>query len=215
MLLVSLFMACGNDMGKFEGPRCEEEEFAVESSEETLLGFTPQDAADQMPLSNTVGLEWEDGTVDCLHYSLQLDPDSGRDVESTYVPASGIGAVPAIDLECNDYVALDGTLSVSTPDGEISEEIAITMIYNIDVESGEATGSFYDELPVLSGSFQAENADASSKYFISGSIVSGQFSGSLIMQTSGEDGDIAWAENAFLADWGHVDAPQECLDDNE
>ena len=61
-------------MGKFEGPRCEEEEFAVESSEETLLGFTPQDAADQMPLSNTVGLEWEDGTVDCLHYSLQLIP---------------------------------------------------------------------------------------------------------------------------------------------
>ena len=135
--------------------------------------------------------------MDCLHYSLQLDPNSGRDVESTYVPASGIGAVPAIDLECNDYVALDGTLSVSTPDGEISEEIAITMTYNIDVESGEATGSFYEELPVLSGSFQAENADSSSKYFISGSIVSGQFSGSLIMQTSGEDGDIAWAENAF------------------
>ena len=53
MLLVSLFMVygCGNDMGKFEGPRCEEEEFAVESGEETLLGFTPQDAADQMPLS--------------------------------------------------------------------------------------------------------------------------------------------------------------------
>ena len=40
--------------GSLKGPRCEEEEFAVESSEETLLGFTPQDAADQMPLSNTV-----------------------------------------------------------------------------------------------------------------------------------------------------------------
>ena len=35
------------------------------------------------------------------------------------------------------------------------------------------------------------------------------------MQTSGEDGDIAWAENAFLADWGHVDAPEECSDGNE
>ena len=74
--------------------------------------------------------------MDCLHYSLQLDLDSGRDVESTYVPASGNGPVPAIDLECNDYVTLDGTLSVSTSDGEISEEIAITMTYNIDVESG-------------------------------------------------------------------------------
>ena len=215
MLLVSLFMACGNDMGYVEGPRCEEEEFAVEAGQETLLGFTPQDAADQMPLSNTVGLEWEDGRVDCLHYSLQLDPNSARDVESTYVPPDGDGPVPMIDIQCTDYVAIDGTLTFSTPDGAISEEIAITMSYQVDEASGEAIGSVYEELPVLSGSFQAENADSSSKYFISGSIASGQFSGSLIMQTSGEDGDVAWAENAFLADWGHVDAPQECLENNE
>ena len=168
-----------------------------------------------MPLSNTVGLEWENGTVDCLQYSLQLNPDSGRDVESTYVPPEGNGPVPAIDIQCTDHVAIDGTLSISTPNGEISEEIAITMTYNVDVDSGEATGSFYDELPGLSGTFQPSNADASSKYFISGSIASGQFSGSLIMQTSGEDGDMAWAENEFLADWGHVDASGECLEDNE
>ena len=215
MLIVSLFMACGNDMGYVEGPRCEDEEFAVEASAETLLGFTPQEAADQMPLSDTAGLEWEDGMVDCLQYSLQLDPDSGRDVESTYVPPEGDGPVPMIDIQCTDYVAIDGTLTFSTPDGAISEEVAITMSYQIDEDSGEATGSFYEELPVLSGSFQPSNADSSSKYFISGSIANGQFSGSLIMQTSGENGDVAWAENAFLADWGHVDAPGECLDGNE
>ena len=215
MLLVSLLMACGNGMGKFEGARCEEEEFAVEANEETSFGFTPQSAADDMPLSSTVGLEWEDGTVDCLHYSLQLDPDSGRDVESTYVPASGIGASPAIDLECNDYVAINGTLSVSTPNEGISEEIAITMTYGIDIESGEVVGSFYEELPGLSGSFQPSNADSDSKYFISGSITDGQFSGSLTMQNLGGDGDIVLGTNSFLADWGHVDAPQECLENNE
>lgn len=215
MFLVSLLMACGNDMGYVEGPGCEEEGIAVAANEETSLGFTPQVAADEMPLSNTVGLEWEDGTVDCLHYSLQLDPDSGRDVESTYVPPQGNGPVPSIHIECNDYVVIDGTLSVGTPDGEINEEIGITMAYRIDEESGEATGSFNQEIAGLSGSFQPSNADASSKYFISGSIASGQFLGSLIMQTSGEDGEIAWAERSFLADWGHVDAPQECLENNE
>ena len=93
MLIVSLLMACGNDMGYVEGPGCEEEEIAVAANEETSLGFTPQAAADETPLSNTVGLEWEDGTVDCLHYSLQLDPDSGRDVESTYVPPQGLSLI--------------------------------------------------------------------------------------------------------------------------
>ena len=215
MLIVSLFMACGNDMGYVEGPRCEEEEFAVEASEETLLGFTPQDAADQIPLSNTVGLEWEDGSVDCLQYSLQLDPNSGRDVESTHVPPEGNGPVPAIDIQCTDYVAIDGTITLSTFDGAISEAIAITMSYQIDEDSGEATGSFHEELSALSGTFQPSNADSSSKFFISGSIVNGSFQGSLIMQTSGEDGNMAWAENTFLADWGHVEVAEECQEGNE
>ena len=208
-------MACGNDMGYVQGPSCDEEETSVAANEETLLGFTPQEAADQMPLSNTVGLEWEDGTIDCLHYSLQLDPDSGRNVDSIYVEPQGLGAVPAIDIQCTDYVAIDGTLSIGTPNGEINEEITITMVYQMDEESGEANGGFDEEVAALSGSFQPSDADSSSRYFIRGSIVHGQLNGSLTMQTTGENGEMAWAENSFLADWGHVDVPQECMEDNE
>ena len=215
MLIVSLLMACGNDMGYVQGHSCDEEETAVAANEETLLGFTPQDAADQMPLSNTVGLVWEEGAIDCLHYSLQLDPDSARNVDSIYVDPQGLGAVPAIDIQCNDFVAIDGTLSMGTPNGEINEEIPITMVYQMDEESGETNGNFYEEVTTLSGSFQPSDADSSSRYFISGSIVNGHLNGSLTMQTYGEDAEMAWAENSFLADWGHVDAPQECLEENE
>ena len=150
MLIALLLMACGNDMGFVQVPGCVEEESSVAANEETFLGFTPEEAANEMPLSNTVGLEWEDGTIDCLHYSLQLDPDSGRDVDSTYAELDSEGSVATIYIECTDFVAIDGTLSMSTPDGEINEEIAIKMVYQMDGNSGDFDGNFINSKRVAS-----------------------------------------------------------------
>ena len=214
-ILPLLVAACGNDMGYVQVPGCLEESSPVNFDEPTSLGFTPQEASEQMPLSNTVGLQWEDGTMDCLHYSLQLDPTSGRNIDSSPDEVDPDGAVATIFIECNDYVAIDGMLSIGTADGQINEEISITLVYEMDSESGESTSSFQVEVDSLNGSFQPENSDPSSEYQFYGSIVDGQLQGSLTMQTSGSDGNEVWAENSFLAEWGQVDAPQECVESNE
>ena len=222
MILFTLIglMACNNtdkdnDDYPSQMPSCDEVETPVGATEETAMGFTPQDAADDMPISHTVGIEWEDGSLDCLHYSLQLDPASARNVASTPAPIEGNGPVPAIDVECNDYVAIDGSLSMSTPAGEIDEEIAFTLIYVQDSISGEISSGFSVYPSSLNGSYAPSNADSSSEYQFDVNVENGIISGELSMMNTSVDGDIALAEKFILAEWGHVEPPAECAENNE
>ena len=215
MIVLLSFLACGSDAEKSNFPSCDEVETPIGAEEQTSLGFTPQEKANEQPLSHTVGLEWEDGTVDCLHYTLQLDPETARDVASTPAPIEGSGPVPAIDPECSDYVAIDGYLSMGTPDGEIDEEISITVIYEIDSETGEVAARFTVHQSELNGSYDPSAGDETAKYIINGSIENGHLSGELIIQTTSTNGELALAENTYLAEWGQVDPPAECAEDNE
>ena len=49
--------------------------------------------------------------------------------------------------------------------GDQRRDMQITMSYQLDEASGEAIGSVYEELSVLGGSFQAENADSKFEVF--------------------------------------------------
>ena len=217
MLFLSIlnFFACDLTAGEMAMPACEEVESPVSANEETLLGFTPQEVVDAVPLSNTVGLEWEDGSIDCLHYTLQLDAASARDVDVSYAELDSDGPIASIHIECNDYVAIDGIVSVATPDGEINEEFSMTMVYTLDSMSGEVVSGFMAKTTSLSGTYVPSDSDSSSEYHFDGQMTDGLFSGSLVMQTSGTDGDIAWAENTYIAEWGLIDPPADCLDGNE
>jgi hypothetical protein len=212
--LIYLF-ACDTKSNDSSFPSCDEVESPVSADEETLLGFTPQEVANELPISSTTGLEWEDGSTDCLHYSIQLDADTARNVDVEYAELDTNGPIATIAIECNDYVAIDGLLLMSTPDGEINEEQALTMIYTLDEGTGEIFSSFTIITNTLSGTLDLSNVDESAEFLINGGVSNGQFSGSLTMQTSGTDGEIAWAENTYLAQWGNVDAPADCQNDNE
>ena len=217
MILLTLFnlLACGTDKNQTSFPSCDEVETPVAAEEQTSLGFTPQEKANEQPLSHTVGIEWENGEVDCLHYTLQLDPDTARDVISTPAPIEGSGPVPAIDPECNDYVAIDGLLGMRTPAGEIDEENSITVIYEVDSDSGAVTASFSLQKNDLNGSYDPSAEDESAKFIINGSIENGHLSGELIIQTTSVDNEIALAMNTYLAEWGQIDPPLACAEDNE
>jgi len=220
MIFITLlnFLACGDKTTEANNfPSCDEVETAVPSDSTTSLGFTPAEVAMSMPLSSTVGLEWADGTVDCLHYSLQLDQDSARDVASTPAEFQGTGPVPTIAVECNDYVAIDGTLMMSTPGGEISQEIDITMIYQQDLGSDEVTAGFGMQSIVLEGTYDPSNGQDDVEYLISVDLNDGLFTGALYMQTTDmmEGGDLAMVMNEMFVEWGTVDAPESCMENNE
>ena len=217
MILLTLFnlLACGTDKENNSFPSCDEVETPVAAEDQTSLGFTPQEKSNEQPLSHTVGIEWEDGTVDCLHYTLQLDPDTARDVASTPAPIEGSGPVPAIDPECHDYVAIDGYLGMSTPNGEIDKELTITVIEKPNGENGEVQAYFSIQQSELNGSYNPGAGDVSAKYIINGSIENGIFNGELLLQTTSVNDGIALAMNASLAEMGLVDPPSECAEDNE
>jgi len=221
MILLTLMnlLACGTDKETNTEPStfpsCDEVETPVAAEDQTSLGFTPQEKADEQPWSHTVGIEWEDGTVDCLHYTLQLDPETARDVASTPAPIEGSGAVPAIDPECHDYVVIDGSLGMSTPNGEIDEELSISVIYTPYGENGEVEANFTLQQSELNGSYNPGADDESAKYIINGSIENGIFSGELLLQTTSVNNGIALAMNNALAEIGLIDPPSECAEDNE
>ena len=217
MLFTSLLflIACDTKANDGSFPSCDEVESPIASDEESLLGFTPQEVADELPISTTVGLIWENGNSECLHYSIQLDPETARNVDVEHAELDGNGPVATIYIECNDYVAIDGQLSMSTPDGEINEELPLTMIYTLDETTGEISSNFSISIDSLSGNLEVENVDDSTQFLINGAMNNGEFSGSLVMQTFGTDGDVAWAENTYLAEWGSVETPADCTNDNE
>ena len=217
MLFTSLIFlfACDTKANDGSFPSCDEVESPIAADEESLLGFTPQEAANNLPISSTTGLEWEDGNSECLHYSIQLDPETARNVDVEHAELDSNGPVATIYIECNDYVAIDGQLSMSTPDGEIDEELPLTMIYTLDQSTGEILSSFTISIDALGGSLELDNVDDSSQFLINGELNNGEFSGSLVMQTSGTDGDFAWAENTYIAQWGDFEIPANCMNDNE
>ncbi len=224
MLMLTLLglVACGEDEKEeneeneeneeIAYPYCEETETPHAADEETLFGFKMEDFIASMPISNTVGFEWLDGSFSCLTGTVSFDSTTVRSVPSTAVYPESDEPTPSIGIACDDYVAIDGTISFSTDDDQISEEHSVTFKFS-EYEISEPLIARYSlEVSALSGSLDPSNGDASARFFIEGKISSAEFVGSLSMQTSGEDGEVAWAQNEEIGTWGEP-APEGCGND--
>ena len=210
-LFVTLF-ACSNTEDQNDDldntgymPYCEEVESPLELEEESPLGISGQDFMNSLALNYTTEVEFTAGSQSCLSGSLSPDTSTFRYVESTpvYPEAPEGEAVPAIAVDCPNYIAFEGTYTIVSEGGELDEELLTTFtISEYDLVSTEEplSAKFFAEVESFNGSIEAVSEDEINKLIIQGEV-GATFSGQVIMQTTSSDGDIVLAYNETLAEW--------------
>ena len=152
-MIYTLFLSligCTQDNEGSVMPYCEELETSVEADEVTPLGISISDITNEFALNYTSEIVWSDGTSSCLNSAISPDLESARYVESTAVyPEAKMGAaVPAIAVECYNYIAVDALLSFSSDDGLLEEELTVTITFDeLQSATGDLSGAqFYVEV---------------------------------------------------------------------
>ena len=192
-------------------PYCEEVETFLTQDELSPLGISIDDFMDNVALNYTKTIIWEDGVEMCLSGSIGPDMSTIRFVESTEVyPEAPAGVdVPAIAVYCPDYLAVDGYINLLTPDGMLDEEYFVSFVISEETlwdDEAPINATYSFEVEEFTGHFTPEGAFDS--ITVSGEVGT-VFTGRLNMMTSGTDGEIAWAGNETLAEWGE-DAASDC-----
>ena len=73
------------------------------------------------------------------------------------------------------------------------------------------------QIIVRGGTYDPSNGQSDVEYLISGTLNDGLFTGALYMQNTdtNEGGDLAIVMNEMFAEWGTVEAPESCMENNE
>ena len=161
LLSVLLFAAGCDNLGKIQFAHCEEEQVPIAASEKSVLGLSPIELIGEQPMIGNNIIRWQDDSLGCLTYSIQMAADTGKSVNVTYVPETGNPirrelhdmAYGDYDVQCYDYATVDGTISLSTENGDFNEELPITVSYSQD-ESGVVTASFLVTTSQLNGDYE-------------------------------------------------------------
>lgn len=190
-----------------EGPHCEETSTAIGLTDATALGFTAEEVLASIPATQASELEYADGTTTPLALSFAAAADA-RFVDSEAVYPEGDGMMPAIDVMCEDYIAIDVTFGFATEDGAFAESFDSTIAafadstsLNQELDLAALAGTF-DLVPFVT----AEDYDAL-KAWISVSFAEGVSTGEVVGQASGEDecedtsNCTAWAEMVPVGVW--------------
>ena len=192
-------------------PYCSDVETPLALDEVSQLGISGEDFMNNLATNYTTTVRFSDDTETCLSGSVSPDTATFRFVESTAVyPEAPPGtAVPAIAVECSNYIAVDGYYSLLSEDGVLDEEVWVTFTISEEslLDSTESINAeFTVEVETFSGSIEVTSEEEISSLNIQGKVGS-DFSGSVTMLTTGGDGDIAWASIETLAEWTGEMAP--------
>ena len=193
-----------HDIGTVATPYCEGVETAITADEVTAIGLTGADLTDNLPDSASGLVEWSGGDTTGLTWGFAAEAGSLRYVENTvvYPPAEPGQAVADIGVDCPSYIAIDGTLSLQSDDGQLDEAIALTI--SLDEYSVESlTAVFYAELTTLDGALQLSDYVDDSSYdevrlFLFGEITDGALTADLSAQGEGSSGDAVFVESISL-----------------
>jgi hypothetical protein len=209
LLLVLLGCTSDETNGGNAMPYCEEVEMSLEAAEESPLGISPADLIELLENDYTQAVTWEDGTTACLEATLDIDESSVRFVESSEVypvPENG-GPVPAIAVDCPDFLAVDAVVSLTSSDGKLAETLETVLV--LDEYSEDLGIRFYNDIEEIEGSLDISSEDEIFGIGISG-LITESFSGELSMQTTKAMGEMVLAENHVLASW---EGSESCVED--
>ncbi len=189
----------GGQFGEEAGAQCViDTETELANDETSPLGFTPQDMLDVLPANEVGTLVWTVG--DNTEYTLTVTPSGAARYTELILETTGSGGIePA--MGCEPYVAVDATVTLSTADGLLDET------WTGEVRQGSFGASFTGDLDAVSGTLDLWSfVDDPTQYddirgWIDISFDSAGSHGQIHGQASGEDGDVAFAENVDIGSW--------------
>jgi len=192
----------GNMGGEEASASCVDTEVAIGADEATPAGATGTAMMAAIPASQAGSVTWNEGGESAGNVAFVVDVGSLKFVDSEPAPSEG-GAEPAIEAWCEDSLQVDAVLSFDSGDGALVETIPVRLV-RYESATGEEIGFFAELDPTaLNGSLDA-TAYAAEGYeelrmFVDGSIVGGMVSLTVSVQSSGSDGEVAWAANGEIA----------------
>jgi len=191
-------------------PYCEETASSIAPEDETSLGVSGSAVVDPLPEASSATLAWSNDAETALEWGVAVDAGSLRFVATEAVyPTCESGDSPAIGVDCPDYVAVEGTLSMTAADGSLDVALPVTFAideysvdlgtvsFSTDVEEAELGAGF-----VLSEYVDSSAYDALSLHLYGEVSTAGELSMSLQAQGSGSDGNVSWAEVVDIATVG-------------
>ena len=186
-------------------PYCSDSETPLALDEVSALGISGADFMSNLATNYTTTVQFNDGAETCLSGAVSPDTDTFRFVESTAVyPEAPPGtAVPAIAVDCPNYIAVDGTYSLSSEGGELNEEVSVIFTISEEqiLDSTESfSAKFYVEVEAFDGTLEATSEDEIESLSIQGEV-GNTFSGSVNMLTTGTSGEMVLASIETLAEW--------------
>lgn len=210
LLLLAPLLGCTPKAA--DGPTCSKTVTDVSMDEVTAIGVAAATVVADLPATEDATLVYADSARTPL--ALQYTPgESARFVDQEAVYPEG-GAQTDIGIICDDYVAFDVDMTLTSDDGVFAES------FTSEVQAGaDATGHIWQELDLLAmgGSFDIADYTTASDWTDASAWVQatldgdGTTSGVISGQVSGEDpcdsGDTcsAWAENVDVGTWGDGD----------
>jgi len=194
-------------------PYCAETETALERDEMSPIGVSMDMVLDQLAMNYSKNLVWADGEESCLSGAVSPDESTIRFVESTevYPEAPPDAMVPAIAVDCPDYIAMDGLVSIMTHDGLLDEELQVTFTVSEEdvLDTADMVNAKYSiDIDAFNGTYAPSADDEISSITISGEV-GGVFSGSISMVTTNEsDSGIVMANIVDIASWSEAADPE-------
>ena len=197
--LLTLFAAaCANEPGNFgdeNGTGClPVERVTLSAAEASLLGFSGNDLLDQVAGSFSGSLVWTDSTSDgnlSISYEGGLVEFQDREWVSDGQASQQIG-------DCNDVLAVEVSLSLSSDDGRLAEQWTTMLLAETAASAiyGVAPESYTGSLDIASFASSSEGSFSSDIY---GSVDASSTSLTIMGQRSVVDGDVASADNFDIA----------------
>jgi hypothetical protein len=198
-------------------PYCDETSQSIERDDDAGIGIPASDLLDALPYAEDLALTWGDEAEDSLTWSFEADESTLALVLSEAVYPEASGPVPAIAVECHDYLSVAGVLTLYSSDGRLDEARDVTLeVYGGgSVSEGPlAVVSEIMEVTDLQGPLEVEDYLEPSDYDALSLILAGEiyfaeemlsFSGRLQGRAETTNGDFAMMELIDIASWTAAD----------
>jgi len=195
--------------GNYNYPYCEETVTDLALDDATELGFAPSALVELADGAHTATMTWADGTHSEATLTVALQTTARFvDLEPVY-PTTG--TVPDIAVICEDYVAIDGTLDLTTDDGRLAESLSLTfqsatgleVTARSELDPAGLSGSLVFDDFVRSTDYDERSMWVDALFDATGSH--GRVEGQVTGGDDCQDGDVCtqWAEVVDLGSWGY------------
>jgi len=199
-LLSTLLLACGGQVGEETIMCTAVERVALTTSDSSPLGFSAQDVLNGIGGSQVMAMEWvDDRSADA---DLLVDYQAGEIWYEEREWLDDSENLAEIGTDCPDIITIETTAQMTTNDGRLDESWDVILHAPLANEV-----SFFATLDAIDGELDPTEFAPPGDFdeiraWVNVVIIDGAVTGDVRGQTSGSDGELAWAQNFEIGIFG-------------